>query len=209
MPALHAIYQTITTVSGVPQEPTKAELIAYQDNPDNVPARAADIIVQAYPKAPLIEATVLLSGAKPTVTAWKEVGHRSGNNHQEAIQASTLFCALTAVALLPNVEDMAQRMYTYVKCSKQLHRSWSCRPDLPEAGAAMIWDAAWLQVQDREPLMTPEDCILAEDIVKADPEVVALLKEKYGLTDLALVACDPWSGACPYLLIHVSDDAFV
>ncbi|BDA50132.1 Primary amine oxidase [Coccomyxa sp. Obi] len=105
-------------------EPTKAELIAYEANPDNVPARAADVILQAYPKAPLIEATVLLSGAKPTVTAWEEV-------------------------------------------------------------------------QDREPLLTPEDCILAEDIAKADPEVVALLKEKYGLTDLALVACDPWSVHMP------------
>ncbi len=53
-----------------------------------------------------------------------------------------------------------------------------------------------LQIQDREPLLTPEDCILAEDIVKADPEVVALLKDQYGLTNLALVACDPWSGNC-------------
>ncbi len=62
--------------SALLQEPTKAELIAYDTNPDDVPARAADIIVQAYPKAPLIEAKVLLSGAKPSVTAWKEVGRQ-------------------------------------------------------------------------------------------------------------------------------------
>lgn len=55
------------------QEPTKAELVAYDANPDDVPARAADVILQAYPKAPLIEATVLLTGPKPSVTAWKEV----------------------------------------------------------------------------------------------------------------------------------------
>ena len=56
--------------------------------------------------------------------------------------------------------------------------------------------------------MTPEDCILAEDIVKADSEVVALLKEKYGLTDLALVACDPWSGACTHLTLTLPSRPF-
>lgn len=71
---MHIIRQAQVS-SAVPQEPTKAELIAYETNPDDVPVRAADIILQAYPKAPLIEAKVLLSGAKPTVTAWKEVGH--------------------------------------------------------------------------------------------------------------------------------------
>jgi hypothetical protein len=55
------------------QEPTKAELVAYEANHDDVPPRAAFVILQAFPKAPLVEATVLLSGAKPSVTAWKEV----------------------------------------------------------------------------------------------------------------------------------------
>ena len=51
-----------------------------------------------------------------------------------------------------------------------------------------------LQIKDRQPLLTPEDCILAEDIAKADPEVAAMVKEAYGITDLSLLACDPWSG---------------
>lgn len=50
------------------------------------------------------------------------------------------------------------------------------------------------QVKDRQPLLTPEDCILAEDIAKADAEVAAMVKEAYGITDLSLLACDPWSG---------------
>ncbi len=63
----------ITSFMSWLQEPTKAELVAYEANPDDVPPRAADVILQAYPKAPLIEATVLLSGAKPAITAWTEV----------------------------------------------------------------------------------------------------------------------------------------
>ena len=55
------------------QEPTKADLIAFDRNPDDVPKRAANIIVQAFPVAPLIEATVLLAGSKPSITSWTEV----------------------------------------------------------------------------------------------------------------------------------------
>ena len=44
-----------------------------------------------------------------------------------------------------------------------------------------------------QPPYSPDDCFLAEDIVKADEEVASLLKERYGIEDLALVACDPWS----------------
>lgn len=42
-------------------------------------------------------------------------------------------------------------------------------------------------------LATPDDCIEAEAIAKADPEVRRLLQERYGVTDLDLVCCDPWS----------------
>lgn len=58
-------------------------------------------------------------------------------------------------------------------------------------------DDSVLQVKDRQPLLTPEDCVLAEDIAKADPEVAAMVKEAYGITDLSLLACDPWSGGGP------------
>ena len=50
-------------------------------------------------------------------------------------------------------------------------------------------------MKDRQPLLTPEDCVLAEDIAKADAGVAAMVKEAYGITDLSLLACDPWSGA--------------
>ncbi len=41
-------------------------------------------------------------------------------------------------------------------------------------------------------MVTIEDCVEAEEIVKADPGIRKLLKERYGLTDMAMVAADPW-----------------
>jgi hypothetical protein len=50
-----------------------------------------------------------------------------------------------------------------------------------------------LQLEGVQPLLSPDDCFDAEAIVKGDAGVVELLASRYGLTDLALVACDPWS----------------
>lgn len=44
-----------------------------------------------------------------------------------------------------------------------------------------------------EALASPDDCLLAEQIAKADPKVREQLKLR-GVTDIDLVACDPWSG---------------
>jgi Cu2+-containing amine oxidase len=41
-------------------------------------------------------------------------------------------------------------------------------------------------------MVTIEDCVEAEEIVKADPSIQALLKDRYGVTDMDLVAADPW-----------------
>jgi primary-amine oxidase len=51
-----------------------------------------------------------------------------------------------------------------------------------------------------QPLLTPEDCNLAEAIVQSSKEVASLLAERYGITDMSRVACDPWS-------IHIASDA--
>ena len=67
-----------------------------------------------------------------------------------------------------------------------------------------------MQVKDRQPLLTPEDCILAEDIAKADPEVAAMVKEAYGITDLSLLACDPWSGGRSlFILLLACTEIFI
>ena len=44
-----------------------------------------------------------------------------------------------------------------------------------------------------QPLASPDDCLLAEQIAKEDPKVREQLKLR-GVTDMDLVACDPWSG---------------
>jgi len=53
-----------------------------------------------------------------------------------------------------------------------------------------------MQKKNVEALATPDDCELAESIAKADPTVQAMLRER-NITNLDLVACDPWSGTPP------------
>jgi primary-amine oxidase len=48
-----------------------------------------------------------------------------------------------------------------------------------------------------QPLATPDDCFDAEAIVKADHVVQKLLQDKYGITNMDLVVCDPWSVHLP------------
>lgn len=49
------------------------------------------------------------------------------------------------------------------------------------------------QVTDEQPMLTPWDCDVAESIVQSNPEVKKALQERYGITDMSRVACDPWS----------------
>jgi len=44
-----------------------------------------------------------------------------------------------------------------------------------------------------QPMLTPDDCDLAEEIAKNSPELQAALEERYGITDMDKVCCDPWS----------------
>ena len=50
-----------------------------------------------------------------------------------------------------------------------------------------------------QPLLTPEDCDLAEAIVQSSPEIAAIMKDRYGITDMSTLVCDPWS-------IHLAND---
>ncbi|KAI3429769.1 hypothetical protein D9Q98_010082 [Chlorella vulgaris] len=56
---------------------------------------------------------------------------------------------------------------------------------------------SWAEMEGVQPLATPEDCELAEALAKADPEVQRILSEVYGIEDIAMVACDPWSVHLP------------
>lgn len=45
----------------------------------------------------------------------------------------------------------------------------------------------------QQPMLTPEDCHLAEVIVHSDTQVQKVLLDRYGITDVSTVVCDPWS----------------
>eukprot|EP00953_Heterococcus_sp_UTEX-ZZ885_P014549 8230-Heterococcus_DN1.PRE.2 len=66
---------------------------------------------------------------------------------------------------------------------------------LSSGAAAQV--TSWVSVEGVQPLITPEDCLDAEAIVKADPQIQALLKDKYAITDMDMVVCDPWSVHLP------------
>lgn len=52
----------------------------------------------------------------------------------------------------------------------------------------------------KQPVLSPADCLLAEQIAKQDSQLNELLQSQYGL-DVSRVVCDPWS-------VHLSEDVF-
>lgn len=50
-----------------------------------------------------------------------------------------------------------------------------------------------------QPMLTPEDCELAESIIKESDEVKQILMERHGIDDMSRVAADPWS-------VHLADE---
>lgn len=49
-------------------------------------------------------------------------------------------------------------------------------------------------VKGVQPMFTPEDCDLAEEIAKSSPELKKAVEERYGITNIQdFVAADPWS----------------
>ncbi|KAL0041485.1 hypothetical protein WJX79_005084 [Trebouxia sp. C0005] len=57
-----------------------------------------------------------------------------------------------------------------------------------EPPAVISWD----QTDGIQPMVTLDDCLEAEDICKGDKGFQQLLRDRYDITDLASVACDPW-----------------
>ncbi len=49
-----------------------------------------------------------------------------------------------------------------------------------------------MQTDGIQPMVTLDDCLEAEDICKGDKGFQQLLRDRYDITDLASVACDPW-----------------
>ncbi|KAG2429578.1 hypothetical protein HXX76_010813 [Chlamydomonas incerta] len=66
---------------------------------------------------------------------------------------------------------------------------------VPEPSASAV--LSWTTVAGVSALASPDDCLEAEALCKADPRVRQLLQERwgggYGITDLDSLCCDPWS----------------
>ncbi|KAI8472762.1 MAG: copper amine oxidase [Monoraphidium minutum] len=56
--------------------------------------------------------------------------------------------------------------------------------------------ADWKHLEGVEPLASPDDCLEAEAVARADPEVQRLLRERYDVGDLDLVQFDPCGFDC-------------
>ena len=41
--------------------------------------------------------------------------------------------------------------------------------------------------------LTPDDCTLAELVVKKDSDILKLMRQRYGIVDMNRLACEPWS----------------
>lgn len=52
--------------------------------------------------------------------------------------------------------------------------------------------ACAMQTDGIQPMVTLDDCLEAEDICKADRGFQQLMRDRYDITDLATLACDPW-----------------
>ena len=44
-----------------------------------------------------------------------------------------------------------------------------------------------------QPVTTPDDNVLAEEVINADAGIRTLVAERYGITDPALIVFDPWT----------------
>ena len=49
-----------------------------------------------------------------------------------------------------------------------------------------------MQTDGVQPMVTLDDCLEAEDICKADRGFAQLMRDRYDITDLATLSCEPW-----------------
>ena len=49
-----------------------------------------------------------------------------------------------------------------------------------------------MQAEGVQPMVSPDDTFLAEEVVLKSAEVQKLLLSRYGISDMSEVVCDPW-----------------
>ncbi|GAB4818794.1 hypothetical protein N2152v2_005840 [Parachlorella kessleri] len=57
---------------------------------------------------------------------------------------------------------------------------------------------SWKEMDGVQPALTIDDCVDSERQIKANPEFQQYMKERYGITNMDEVACDPWYSGYRY-----------
>ena len=149
------------------QEPNKHAVLAHLADPATAPPpqRLALCILQAPPRNSVVEALLDLDAAQPSVLSWKEVRSRSKQGGREGEQHES-----------------------------RGERGNLGRGSIPQQELRLELSAlrCRLQMEGVQPAVTMDDCFLAEELLKKNVEFAAFVEGRYGITDLALLACDPW-----------------
>ena len=73
--------------------------------------------------------------------------------------------------------------------------TWSSLPAVCLLPVPLLFESRHsytMQTDGIQPMVTLDDCLEAEDICKADKGFQQLMRDRYDISDLATLACDPW-----------------
>ena len=104
------------------QEPTKAELLAYEADKSAVPARTAYCIVQAFPKSPVNEVEMELSGDSAKVRSWKQV-HASTEHPVGKLELHAHFVPHAYMPYYPALRSKLSQVCIEQKCKHHMFGS--------------------------------------------------------------------------------------
>ena len=149
-------------------EPEKQALIEYFGNGEDalmVPPREANVRVMSEDNSDVFDAIVSIAdgGASCMMIAASQIGDG---------------CS-------PRVPDLSSFHSTRCQTHKQTNKIL--------AGASFAVKETTKLPSGTNPLLTPDDCDLAETIARGDAGLRAALKERFDFTDMDRLICDPWS----------------
>ena len=156
-------------------------MLAYLRGDGPRPARRALAVLEvtAEPYA-VIEAVVDLEGAQGEVLSWKEVRPGAGLGWGRGLDLLD--------SLGWGSAGHRDGLAGVACCPRRRRRQRSC----PLPAAARRARPAPPQMVGVQPCLTIDDVVESEERLKANPEFLALMASRYGITDMQLLAVDPW-----------------
>lgn len=132
-----------------------------------------------------------LSAAEITTTASVVRQHFGLKDDANGDTTKTLrFVAISLQEPTTKAKDsVAPRMAEVVTLNPQTGIASELTVDLAKQAVVDVQDLP----PGTQPMFTPNDCDLAEEIVQTSEKVQQVLKDRYGISDIKTIACDPWS----------------